>query len=284
MDATHSLLVEAVRKLIELEGDHEWADQLPRRCPPVLWFGNAASSKPKVLTVGANPSRKEFLWDSAAVAIEKVRSSGDQSHLSYREPPDNRFRLLYPGEEIADILDSEHLQDQIITSYNSYFAPTHKPYEWFGHNRDDTYNVEGFLRGFGASYYDGNAAILQAIHIDLFPFVTLDNFGQIKEIADAAFFLDGWAQRLVGRIVKALSPDILILFGKTNCRYFTTYIDTSLSNMEWKLFRSGRYFVDHSKYLDLPVVGLSTNLGNPKGFSAATLKQFGECVQKAVHK
>ena len=142
--------------------------------------------------------------------------------------------------------------------------------------------MDGFLRGFGAWYFDGSAAISQAIHIDLFPFVTVENFGRIKEITVAALFVNGWAQRLVGRLVKALSPNILILFGRTNCGYFARYIDPSLSNMEWKTFPPGRYFVGHSKHFDLPVVGLSTNLGNPKGFSAVTLKQFGQHVQSAV--
>lgn len=282
MRTTHSLLVEATRKLIELHGDPEWANQLPGRCPPVLWFGNEYSPKRKVLTLGANPSRKEFLIDSATRAFEKIRSSGDQSLLSYLERPHNRFRVLYSGEQMADILTSESLQGEIIASYNSYFE--NNPYNWFGHNRDNTYKVEGFLRGFGASYYGGDAFQLQAIHIDLFPFATLDDFGQIKAIADTALFANKWAQRLVGRLVEALSPAILILFGRTNCGYFAKYIDPSLSNMGWEPFLSGQYFVGHSERFDLPVVGLSTNLGNPKGFDAATLKKFGEHVQNAVPK
>jgi hypothetical protein len=283
MCTSHSLLVKATRKLLELRSDRAWFIQLPSRCPPVLWFGNGSSPKPKVLTFGANPSRKEFLSDSAAQAIEKVRSSGDQSLLSYLEPPDSRLRLLTPVERMADILDSESLRDEIIASYNSYFAG--KPYKkWFGHNRDGSYYVEGFLRGFGASYYDGNATRLQAIHIDLFPFVTLDDFGQIKEIADTALFGDGWVPDFVGQLVEALSPEVLILFGRTNCGYFAKYIDGSLSNVGWDRFPSGQYFVGHSEKCGLPVIGLSTNLGNPKGFTAATLKQFGEHVQSALKK
>src|SRR6266849_5303409 len=151
MQNSHAMLIDATRKLIELHDEPKWSTQLPSRCPPVLWFGNATSSKPKVLTIGANPSRREFLADSSAQAMEKVRQSGNQSLLSYLEPSHHRFRLLSGSERLMDILGSEKLQGQILTAYNGYF--TRNPYKtWFGHNRDDSYNVEGFLRGFGASY------------------------------------------------------------------------------------------------------------------------------------
>lgn len=254
--------------------------QLPLRCPPILWFGNGASSKHKLLTVGANPSRSEFLVDSAEVAIGKVRSSGDQSRLRYLEPPRNRFRLLHPGEEMADILISDSLQGEIIASYNSYFA--NQPYkEWFGHNRDDSYKVEGFLRGFGASYYGDNPSRVEAVHIDLFPFATLDDFGQIKGIVYEKLFADGWAQRIVDRLIAALAPMALILFGRTNCEYFAEYLDPSLP-IDWTSFSPAHYFIGRSERFGLPVVGLSTNLGNPKGFNALTLKQFGEHVRRAL--
>ena len=71
METPQALLLDATCKLVELHDDPKWAAQLPTRCPPVLWFGNATSSKPKVLTLGANPSREEFLSDSSARAIER---------------------------------------------------------------------------------------------------------------------------------------------------------------------------------------------------------------------
>ena len=281
MLTAHAMLLDATRKLIELHDDLKWATQLPARCPPVLWFGNTTSSKPRVLTLGANPSRREFLSDSSALAVEKVRQTGDQSLLSYLEPPHNRFRLLSGSERLVDILRSEELQKQILISYNAYF--TANPYQkWFGHNRDDSYNVEGFLRGFGASYYDGNAVLQQAIHIDLFPFATLDDFGSLKQMANVAFFADGWAQRLVGRLVEFLSPTVLVLFGRTNCKHFGLYIDQSVSSSPWQPFASGKYFVGRSKRFDVPVVGLSTNLGNPIGFSASDLRAYGKHLRQLV--
>ena len=279
MQTAHAMLIDATRKLIELHDDPKWATQLPSRCPPVLWFGNATSSKPKVLTIGANPSRREFLSDSSAQAMEKVRQSGNQSLLSYLEPPHHRFRLLSGSERLVDILGSEKLQGEILTGYHGYF--TRNPYKtWFGHNRDDSYNVEGFLRGFGASYFD--AVPQQAIHIDLFPFATLDDFLAIKEMAKTAFFADGWAQRLVGGLIEFLSPTVLVVFGRTNCKYFDLYIDRPESSRPWQPFASGQYFVGRSKRFDVPVVGLSTNLGNPIGFTASGLRAYGKHLRQLV--
>src|SRR5260370_30139991 len=104
MQIAHTLLAEATRKLIELSNHPDWAVQLPARCPPVLWFGNAVTKKRKVLTLGANPSRKEFLTDSAIRALAGVRQTSDQSVLAYREPPETRFRVLAPNEKLDHIL------------------------------------------------------------------------------------------------------------------------------------------------------------------------------------
>jgi hypothetical protein len=281
MQTSQAMLLKATRKLIELHDNPKWAGQLPSRCPPVLWFGNAACSKQKVLTLGANPSRQEFLLDSSAQSMEKVRQSGDQSLLSYLEPPQNRFRVLSKSEELTDILSSPKIQDEILTSYNAYF--TRNPYKiWFGHNREDSYKVEGFLRGFGASYYESNEAPRQAIHIDLFPFATLDDFVRIKEMANVAFFADGWAQLLVGELIELISPTVLVLFGRTNCEHFSSYIDRSVSSNPWQSFASGDYFVGRSKRFDVPVIGLSTNLGNPRGFDATGLRTYGKHLRELI--
>jgi len=289
MNGAHSVLIEATRKLMALV-DHPdsdwvrgWGDQLPARCPPVLWFGNAGSKKRKVLTLGANPSRKEFLLHSAAEATERVRSSGDQTRLCYLEPPYNRLWLLPRGQKLTEILESKDTRNRIIESYNAYFA--NRPYEaWFGHNHEDSYKVEGFLRGIGASYYDDNPAYLQAIHIDLFPFVTIEDFTSIREMVVATLFDDGWAKQFLMQLISVLSPEVIVIFGRTNCRYFAKYMDPSVHSAEWEWFSPGKYFVTRSSEFSLPVVCLSTNLGNPRGFDAKGLRQFGRRLQPMVFK
>ena len=64
-EAADGLLIEATKKLLSLRQHDDWAKELPRRAPPILWFGNARSQKPKILTIGANPSRWEYLDERA---------------------------------------------------------------------------------------------------------------------------------------------------------------------------------------------------------------------------
>ncbi len=139
------------------------ADATP--LPPILWFGNALVAKPVVLTVGANPSRQEYLSDTSAVALAKFDRSNGHGTLSHLERSASRFRVLAPAESLADVLSSPHMRSEILTGYNKYFV--RNPYIWFG-RQQEPYNVEAFLRGMGASYYDRQPQPLQALHIDLF--------------------------------------------------------------------------------------------------------------------
>ena len=284
MSTAHRLLVRATGKLLELRTDPQWAEQFPARCPPVLWFGNSASPKPKVLTIGANPSRQEFLGDSAEEALKNVRCMGDESLLRYLEPPHHRFRVLRSNETLDEVLRSETLRDQIIASYDGYFR--RDPYtKWFGDDKGDSHRVEGFLRGFGASYYDGGAVPLQAIHVDLFPFATLNNFGELVDTAERDLFKTDWAEGLLGELIEFLAPTALIVFGKTNYGFFGKYIDTSVlgAKQQPAPFRPGKYYLTRSSSrFGIPVVGLSTNLGDPRRFFAHELKAYGSQIREEL--
>lgn len=279
------LLIHAVKKQLTLRQQDEWKKELPDRCPPILWFGDAKSNKPIVLTVGANPSRKEYLHDSSEEALKKVQN---HEPLSYRETPDNRFKLLNPNENLDDILENEQLQQEIIDGYNSYFCRVDSKgkylayTKWFGQNKLDSYNVEGFLRGFGASYYANKDLDFQAIHIDLFPFATLSNFKCLlknKNINKEDLFGNEWSAQLIQSLVKMLQPSVLIIFGRTNFSYFGKYIDSSVSQSLWQGYGCASYSMENAIKVELPFIGLSTNLGNPKCFTAESLKQYGKHIR-----
>ena len=274
------MLVEASTKLIMLRHQQQWATELPPRCPPILWFGDAQSSKPKIVTIGANPSRQEYLDDPSEQALQKVRQTGDDSLLRYLEAPHNRFRLLDKTESLSDISKQAQLQFEIIQGYNHYFD--HRPYAWFGKSGDNSYNVEGFLHGLGASYYNHPRMPYVAIHIDLFPFATLSNFTDMLNLADASLFQNGWAQTLVAALINMLNPVSLLIFGKTNVQYFTTYIDRSLIKIPKQHYTKGDYWLGVAEQFSLPVVGLSTNLGNPIGFDKAGLRQYGAHIRQQM--
>ncbi len=275
LEVADALLVEALRKLDALQREPEWIQQLPLRCPPVLWFGNSRASKPLVLTVGANPSRREFL-------TKRGEANGDQSQLQYLEPPRNRFRLLSTSETLDDFLARREFRQEVLESYDCYFSV--QPYTgWFGRDGEGSYRVEGFLQGFGASYYDTDISPRQAVHVDLFPFATLADFQAIRAMVDSALFANGWAPSLLQRLVKYLLPAAIVVFGRTNCGWFKALVDPSVSRLPWRSSKEGpaQYFVGLSEVFDIPVVGLSTNLGNPKGFKALTLRAFGEEVRRS---
>ena len=274
-----SLLVEATAKLIELRKDSEWARQTPPRCPPILWFGNALSTKPCILTVGANPSRQEYLSDTAGAATAKMDRSNDHRSLGYLEPPYNRFRLLTLKESLGDVVQDANVRAQILTGYNKYFA--RNPYRWFG-LPNAPYNVEAFLRGMGASYYDGQPQPLQALHIDLFPFATLNDFKTLQHKAEADLFRSGWAQQMIAALMKLFKPSVLIVFGRTNVQHFAAYVDPTIGRFDWNSFECGSYCVGETTKLGAKFVGLSTNLGNPIGFNKVSLGQFGARVARDV--
>ncbi|WP_319421108.1 hypothetical protein [Pleurocapsa sp. FMAR1] len=281
-----SLLIHAVKKQIKLREQDEWKKELPERCPPILWFGNAETKKPIILTVAANPSRKEYLNETPESALKKVKNN---EPLNYRETPNNRFRVLNQTEELADILNDQQLQDEIINGYNFYFYPQDERYtaytKWFGMNKPDSYNVEGFLRGFGASYYPNNNLSYQAVHIDLFPFATLSNFKCLLEnenINEEDLFGNNWAANFIQSLITMLQPSSLILFGRTNFNYFSQYIDSSISQTIWQGYGCASYCIGGAIKVELPFIGLSTNLGNPKCFTAASLNQYGQHIQQEV--
>ena len=251
-----------------------------RAAPPILWFGNALTAKPVILTIGANPSRQEYLADTSQEAVQKVIQTGNDSLLRHLESPHNRFRLLTKAEMLDDIATNESLQADIIAGYNAYFR--RNPYKWFGMPKHDSYNVEGFLRGMGASYFDHSDTPHQAIHIDLYPFATLQDFGSLLHMAEKDLFNTRWAQGLVSSLIGVFHPVALVVFGRTNCEYFATHIDHSLSAMPWQRYDAGQYRVGISTSFNTPIVGLSTNLGNPKGFTATSLRQYGEHVRQQL--
>ncbi len=289
--ATARLLLNcAVEKQIELREQKEWELELPERCPPILWFGNAETEKP-IVTVGANPSRAEYISDFKKEALKKAHN---HDPLTYLESPNNRFRLLNKTEteNLADILENEQLQDEIIDGYNSYFCLRHQNKytaytKWFGNNKDNSYKVEGFLRGFGASYYpSNNLDYIQAIHIDLFPFATLSDFKDLlknKNIkVEKNLFGDEWAANLIQSLITMLQPSLLIIFGRTNFNYFSQHIDESISQAQWQDYGCASYCMGNAAKVKLPFIGLSTNLGNPRGFSAESLNQYSQHIRQEV--
>ena len=267
MSSAYDLLIVATEKLIKLKDHPDWCGELPTMCPPIVWFGNSLSSLPKVVTIGANPSRWEYL---------------NRKDCSLLIPP--RFYHLVHGEDLEDVFDNEELRNRIIAGYDQYFLKN--PYKkWFGKAGGNSYNVQGFLSVLGASYYEEAGCKYQAIHIDLFPFATMTDYNRLRSVVSRDLFETDWSQRFIRRLFSWLNPQLLIIFGRGNTAAFKKYFDQTLEldyiTYDHALCSAG-YSLEQGVLLDAPTLSLTTNLGNPKGFTSKSLKEYGRFIQNEL--
>jgi hypothetical protein len=279
------LLRESIEKQVDLRKKSGWQQEIPERCPPVLWFGDSTAESPFVLTVGANPSREEYLEDSSDEALAKVRQSGDQSNLSYLSTP--RFYMPTSDTSLAEVAEDDDELEAILEGYDNYFEQN--PYQtWFGHPKSDSYKVEGFLRGFGGSYYNDSLEY-QALHVDLFPFVTLSDFGDLEDRANQDLFQNGWASSFLKQLVDLLDPEIIAVFGDKNVGHYESYVDDSIEDLTWITYphetkhHTAYYKIGRTQTLESLFVGLTPNLGHPPSyFDSEGIKEFGGYIRSEL--
>jgi hypothetical protein len=262
----YSLLQRAIDKLIELEQHADWKGQIIPRCPPVLWFGNTHDKDTSILTLGANPSSKEFLRRKISVQENPLE------HLL--QPGKQRF-YLPEGEDWPAVRGSTTHLDRILMSYARYFgrwsSPSmgSRPYaKWFGRRS----NIEAFLNGLGTTYYEGHpSAKLRAIHADLIPFATVSDFGKIPNKAVGTILTEGpgsWASGLLADILRYLSPKVIVIIHPKNLERFKRFIDPDMTDPSPVRYQgegwSETYFFGHSERFGILVIGFSKlYLGNP---------------------
>lgn len=289
MGKYYDLLVEATKKMIELSKEPDLKKELLTKAPPVLWFGDNLTAKNKIVTIGANPSREEFLSENKNISQERINNG---SSVKYIKEPLNRFKVLANDQDWTNILEDPTLQEEIITSYNNYFRKDKggNPYKWFGRRSTDnefSYNAEGFINALDASYFEGSRKY-QGLHIDLMPFPTISDFTSILKESETYIFKDGWAKEFLDKLISEINPKTIVVFGRTNLNYLVKFLGISEKGEEETFSSltenghqsSAKYWL--FKYKDFDVIGLSVNLGNPKGFSKQTLNEFGQEVKRKL--
>lgn len=285
MQNYHDLLIEATEKLIDLSDKSEFKNEFLFRAPPILWFGNNSNNKEKILTLGANPSREEFLAEDKKKTIIRIKKGESPKYLINAK---KRFQLLRPNEKWNNIITNQSLRDKIIDSYNNYFIK--KPYKWFGKEKkhhEFSYNVEGFVNCFESSFYNGENKF-QSIHIDLFPFATVSDFKSILKESEKHIFKDNWTNDFLNKLIDEINPKKIIVFGRTNLEYFIKLLGISNIGKEFHftaITENGKKSVASYwsfKYRNISIIGLSVNLGNPVGFTKLTLNQFGNKIHNHV--
>jgi len=259
------LLRNAILKQNQLFTDPHWATELLPFAPPVLWFGDLRSDVPKIVTIGANPSRREFL--PSANANQNVYNNYLVGHKA-------RFYVSnIPFTNLPNV--SNQLLDQIIVSYNNYYSVN--PYRtWFGSNAGG--KVEAFMNGLGVSFYSNNYNY-RGIHIDLFPFATMSNYTSIINLCNKSLFNTNWAQNFLLSLMQRIKPEKLIIFGISNYRSILRIFN--ILDVVPRQINVGTKTCDVYYNViggNLPIIGLFINLGNPIGWSRQELIQLGNSI------
>lgn len=180
---------------------------------PVCWFGNINTDKPIILTMGINPSDKEFINN---------RFRGFKDYWSYANPQD------------------------CIDAYNMYFDSANaNPYKkWFGQAESFINAAISRLYNRNASFYTSklSAGDYQLLHVDLFPFATKPTWSRIKNSFNLSLsqLFSLYGEDLLCEIIDYLQTkagrriDKVIVFGKDiaevliNGNYVQVLVDLGL--------------------------------------------------------
>lgn len=146
---------------------------------PILYFGDRTAydkSERKVITVGLNPSHREF-------------------------PAEDRFRRFRKAEQLSRKLD--HNQNDyrlLLDSLNEYFK--NEPYRWFR-------CFEPILNGLNSSYYE-NEYPNRALHTDICsPLATDITWSKLNDRQRARLSYDG--NKMWHSLVEILAPDLILI-------------------------------------------------------------------------
>lgn len=212
----------------------EWNRDIHEECfpgyyaCPVPFFGDILSEKPKLFTIGLNPSDREF--------------------LTCKKKPISPVRIL----DADSALNCDSLFDACQTYFD--INPNRG---WFGSSENST-KVEGFLNLMGASYYSNRGVKYQAIHLDLIPFPTLLKFSRFKKQNEGAVkqWIDAYGFPLLKLFVQEYRPVHIYCIGKEICSFFP-----HLSFHDGKISCSYKYFEGY--YNGIPLTGSDVYFPNP---------------------
>ena len=245
---------------------------------PVPWFGNLNSEETRIVTVAANPSRREFLKGTTDY-IQKTINAGGLPELL----PKSRLELLNEHQSLEDVLTSRDLSDRLIGGYNNYFSSTMNPYtQWFG-NKNTPYGskMEAFVNGFNASYYDESEFEHRAIHIDMIPVATYSDFSKIAASLPDETFKS--AKVLIESLIKTINPSKVIIVGRKNIEYFSKYFwDLGSPNISWNGHKSSPH-AHLTRMMDIPVIATSLYVPNPYGYGSEDLFNFAEFLSSIMN-
>ena len=249
-----SLITEAIEELERLQT--MMPDEFRKAAaPPVLWFGDICSEKPKVLVVSANPNRPDLPEDNPRISYCKEWKKG--------------------GRDLRELLKD----------FNSYFF-NNPATNWFGKNprkeKEDGRQgrIEDFLNGLDASFY--GEAKYQAIHIDLLPFSTKTTFTKIATDIMAIDGLPTWINQHLQQMIDVIRPQVIIVNGSTNFDYFNLCANLGAQPYQACQFQRSTIWKSTHKPNTPYIIGISTNMGSYCTLKRQQLFELGQEVNKLI--
>ena len=179
---------------------------MPQDIIPIHWFGNRKAyekSAVRVVTIGLNPSDKEFREDDNMPFSTKLR-----------------FPLYQMGKP-----------ETLELALDDYFKAN--PYnKWFK-------NFECVLNGMGASYYDRKEYPYRALHTDICsPWATVPTWSKLSSKEQDALYAEGHKQWL--SLIAELKPDVMIASVAKRYPDELGVIDTQKEFCKFDLTKDGK--------------------------------------------
>ena len=119
------------------------------------------------------------------------------------------------------------------------------------------------------------------------PFTTKSKFSKLDKhgYLSRDIFRDDWASEFIEELLHFLNPSIMIVFGKTNIKYFNDYVDNSIKFDE--SYNDVKYCItNYGINYSIPLIGLQVNLGNPmvkgKGLSRDELIKLARTIENRL--
>ena len=178
---------------------------IPQNIIPIHWFGNRKAYKKstvRVVTVGLNPSDKEFRENDNMPFSTKLR-----------------FPLYKKGKP-----------ETLELALNDYFKAN--PYSWFKH-------FECVLNGMGVSYYDCQEYPYHALHTDICtPWATDPTWSKLSNKEREELYAEGHKQWL--NLIAKLKPDVIIASVARDYLAKLGIIDTQKEFCKFDLTKDGK--------------------------------------------
>ena len=125
---------------------------------------------------------------------------------------------------------------------------------------------------------------INAFILIYFLFLLFPDFSSLLNESEKYIFKDNWTKEFLEKLITKINPRQIIVFGRTNFNYFAKLLGILNTGIEYSFSAytengnkssSNYWCFDYKK---INVIGLSVNLGNPRGFSKKTLNNLGRNI------